>query len=146
MTIDDVIGAMYESMCFERGQRPDWKRQAELFAPHARLVRVNDEGVFEFDPGSFRHDLEGKISSGAIASFWEGELRRETKEFGDIAHVLSLYETRPSRGAEPASRALKSIQMFKRSGRWWISAMIWRREGGDFRIDPGDVLRSLTEG
>jgi hypothetical protein len=137
MTIDDVITAMYESMCFEKGERPDWERQAELFAPHARLVRVNDEGVFEFDPGSFRDDLEAKISSGSITSFWEGELQRETKEFGEIAHVLSLYETRPSRGAEPSSRALKSIQMFKRSGRWWISAMIWRREGGGFRIDDG---------
>jgi hypothetical protein len=126
MTIDDVITAMYDSVCFERGERPDWERQGALFAPHARLVRVNDEGVFEFDPASFRDDLDGKISSGVIASFWEGELQRETKEFGEIAHVLSLYETRPSRGAEPASRALKSIQMFKRSGRWWISAMIWR--------------------
>ena len=57
MTIDDVIGAMYESMCFERGERPNWERQAELFAPRARLVRVNDEGVFELDPDSFRDKL-----------------------------------------------------------------------------------------
>jgi hypothetical protein len=135
MTIDDVITAMYDSMCFERGERPDWERQAELFAPGARLVRVNDDGVFEFDPVTFREDLDGKISSGAIASFWEGELRRETKEFGGIAHVLSLYETRSSRDDPSGSRALKSIQLFKRSGRWWISAMIWRRESEGFRIE-----------
>lgn len=119
---------MYASMCFEPGQQPQWERHAELFAPAARLVRVNDAGVFEFDPKSFRDDLEGKIASGAIPSFWEGEISREEKVFGEIAHVLSVYETRPSRDAAEAGRAVKSIQLFNRDGRWWISAMIWRRE------------------
>ena len=129
MTVDEVIAAMYESMCFDRGGHPDWDRQSELFAPEARLVRVNDDGVFEFNPRSFRDDLEQKIASGAIASFREKELWHEAREFGDIAHVLSVYET-------PLDRAVKSIQMFKRSGRWWISAMIWRREGKGFRLPP----------
>jgi hypothetical protein len=134
MSIDDVIAAMYDSMCFEEGSRPDWARQSELFAPGARLVRVNDDGVFEFDPRSFREDLEAKISAGTIASFWEGELWRDTRDFGDVAHVLSVYETRPSRDAQPAGRAIKSIQLFRRAERWWISAMIWRRDGNGFRI------------
>lgn len=128
MSIDDVIAAMYASMCFEAGERPDWGRHAEVFAPGARLVRVNDEGVFAFDPAGFREDLEAKISAGVIPSFWEGELERDTRVFGDIAHVLSVYETRASRDAEASGRAVKSIQLFRRDGRWWISAMIWRRE------------------
>jgi hypothetical protein len=128
MTIDEVIAAMYASMCFEKGERPDWARHSEVFAPGARLVRVNDEGVFAFDPAGFREDLEAKIAAGVIPSFWEGELERDTRVFGDIAHVLSVYETRPSRDAEASGRAVKSIQLFRRDGRWWISAMIWRRE------------------
>ena len=129
MTIDDVIAAMYDSMCFEEGARPDWERQSALFAPRARLVRVTDEGVFEFDPLSFRSDLETKISAGVIPSFWEGELWHDSRVFGDIAHVLSVYETRPSLDAPANGRAVKSIQLFRRDGRWWISAMIWRRGG-----------------
>jgi hypothetical protein len=35
---------------------------------------------------------------------------------------------------------VNSIQLFKRGGRWWISAMIWRREGRDVRIP--DAARS----
>lgn len=127
MTIDHVIHAMYESMCFEAGGRPQWERHAEIFAPNARLVRVNDEGVFEFDPRTFREDLERKISTGTITSFWEGELSRETREFGNMAHVLSVYETRTSRDSATLDHAVKSIQLFKRERRWWISAMIWRR-------------------
>jgi hypothetical protein len=129
VTLDGVIAQMYDSMCFEAGCRPDWSRQLELFAPGARLVRVNDDGVFEFDLPSFQQNLEAMIESGTLASFWEGELWRETREFGDVAHVLSAYEIRSRRGGEVVSRAVKSIQLFQRSGRWWISAMLWRREG-----------------
>ncbi|HYK00417.1 MAG TPA: hypothetical protein VE974_01585 [Thermoanaerobaculia bacterium] len=128
MTLDDVIREMYRCMCFEAGGRPEWGRWAEVFAPGARLVRVNDEGVFEFDLQSFRVNVEGMIDSGALSSFWEGELWRETREFGDVAHVLSGYETRTCRDGEAAGRAVKSIQLFRRDGRWWISAMLWRRD------------------
>jgi len=134
MTLDRIIGDMYASMCFERGERPDWQRQSAVFAPGARLVRVNDSGVFEFDPQTFRVNLEEMIGSGALPSFWEGELWRDTRQFGDVAHVLSGYEMRSSRGGDVVARAVKSIQLFQRDGRWWISAMLWRREGETVRI------------
>lgn len=121
MTLDEVIAALYASFSFEERKRPNYELQREIFAPGARLVRVNDEGVFEFDLASFRENLEHMIDSGAMTSFWEKEVWREVQEFGDVAHVLSEYET-------PLFRAVKSIQLFRRDGRWWISAMIWRRD------------------
>lgn len=139
MTVDRVIGRMYASMCFEAGQRPDWEAQREVFAPSARLVRINDDGVFEFDPRTFRADLESKIASGALPSFWEGEIWREVRKFGDFAHVLSAYEMRTSRKGETLCRAIKSIQMFRKEERWWISAMLWRREGREVRVGEGPL-------
>ncbi len=127
MSLDRVIRDMYASMCFERGERPDWQRQTEVFAHHARLVRVNDDGVFEFDVRTFREDFEARIESGALPSFWEGELWRETDEFGDVAHVLSAYEMRSAAAGEMIAHAIKSIQLVRKDGRWWISAMLWRR-------------------
>ena len=121
MTLDEIIAAMYASFSFGEGERPNWALQGEIFAPGARLVRVNDDGVFEFDPASFRKNLEEMIDSGALTSFRESEVRRDVQDFGDVAHVLSEYET-------PLFRAVKSIQLFRRDGRWWISAMIWRRD------------------
>ena len=134
MTLDDVIRAMYETVCFERGERPDWNRQADIFAPGARLVRVNDDGVFEFDVDSYRDNFEQMIASGALPSFWEAEIWRETHRFGEVAHVLSAYETRHTRDGAPVNRGVNSIQLFERDGRWWISAMIWRRDGQEIRI------------
>ena len=129
MTVNRVVDDMYASMSFERGERPNWQLQAEVFAENARLVRVNDDGVFEFDPRSFRENFESMIESGSMPSFCEVELWRQTREFGDIAHVLSAYEMRTHRGGELIARAVKSIQLYEKDGIWRISAMLWRREG-----------------
>ncbi len=125
---------MYRSVCYELGGRPDWKLEDEIFASEARLVRINDDGIFEFDRQSYRQNFESMIASGELPSFWEGELWRETRLFGDMAHVLSGYETRRSRNGPVMNRGVNSIQLFRRDGRWWISAMIWRREGRDVHI------------
>jgi hypothetical protein len=135
--LDDIITKMYAGVCFEAGQRPDWKTEDEIFAPGARMVRVNDDGVFAFELDSYRKDFDRMIDSGEMPSFWEGEIWRETRLFGDVAHVLSAYETRRSRGGEILNRGVNSIQLFKRDGRWWVSAMIWRREGREVRIPEG---------
>lgn len=126
-SLDDVIASMYASMCFEEGEQPDWDAHARLFAPNARLVRVNDAGVFEFDPRTFCADLERMIEAGVVRSFWEGEISRETRLFGEVAHVLSHYEIRQTRNGERLDLAVKSIQLFCQDGRWRISAMLWRR-------------------
>ena len=139
--LDAIIAEMYDTVCFENGERPDWRRQEAIFAADARMVRINDSGVFEFDMQSYKENFEAMIDSGEMPTFWEGELWRETREFGDMAHVLSAYETRRTRNGEVLNRGVNSIQLFKRDGRWWISAMIWRREGKNVRIAlaPPDV-------
>ena len=137
-SIDDIIKAMYETVSYEAGSHPDWKTENEIFAPDARLVRMNDSGVFEFDLKSYRTDFERMIASGEMPSFWEGEIWRRTDLFGDMAHVLSAYESRHSRDGAFINRGVNSIQLFQRDGSWWISAMIWRRDGATVRI-PAEI-------
>lgn len=133
--LNAVILEMYDSVCFEEGERPDWSRGAAIFAPGARMVRINDGGVFEFqNQDEYQRNFEAMIDSGEMPSFWEGEIWRETNLFGDMAHVLSAYEIRRSRKGEFMSRGVNSIQLFRRDGDWFISAMIWRREGRDVKI------------
>src|SRR5258705_100607 len=93
MSIDTVIAEMYGMVSFVPGTRPDWTRQSEIFAPNARLVRVNDDGVFEFTPETFRQNFESMIDSGVLPSFWEREIWRETHQFANVAHVLSADES-----------------------------------------------------
>jgi hypothetical protein len=141
--LDSVISEMYAGVCFEKGERPDWSRSAAIFASAARMVRINDGGIFEFNgQESYQANFDAMIDSGEMPSFWEGELWRETRLFGDMAHVLSAYETRRSRNGDVMNRGVNSIQLFRRDGRWWISAMIWRREGKAIKIGDAPTSRA----
>lgn len=134
MTVDRVVNDLYASIGWDASRRPDWQRLAEIFADNARLVRVNDDGIFEFSPATFRENLESMICAGGIRSFHEREVWRETREFGDVAFVVSGYEMRTSAEGELIARAVKSIQLYRQNDRWRISAMLWRREGRGARI------------
>jgi hypothetical protein len=133
-TLDSVITAMYETVTYEAGGHPDWEREAQIFAPNARLVRMNDSGIYEFDLKSYRSDFEKMIGGGELTSFWEAEIWREERVFGDMAHVLSAYETKRTADGPVMNRGVNSIQLYRKDGRWWIAAMIWRREGKDVKI------------
>jgi len=133
-TTDAVIQALYAAICFELGHRPDWEVHTKLFIPSARLVRVTDRGVFAFDCASYKQDLESMISSGDLRSFYEHELWRDTWEFGDIAHITSAYRTFESREGCETGGGINCIQLLRREGRWWISAMLWRRDGEDLEV------------
>ena len=76
--LDSIIAAMYASVCYERGGHPDWKTDEQIFAPGARMVRINDAGVFEFDMPSYRIDFERMISAGvdSICSNYPDKVRR----------------------------------------------------------------------
>ena len=137
--LDSVITEMYDIVSFEPGTRPDWRREEEIFAPGARLVRVNDNGVFEFDLPTFCKNFDAMIDSGELPSFWEAEIWRETRQFEDVAHVLSAYDSRRTRDGEFLGRGVNSIQLFRHNGRWWISAMIWRRDGASVQIPAHNV-------
>ena len=132
--LDAIIAAMYESVCYEAGGHPDWKTDEEIFAPGARMVRINDSGVFEFDMPSYRENFEQMISSGELPSFWEGEIWRETRLFGDMAHVLSAYETRRTRNGPLLNRGVNSIQLFYDGSRWWIVTIYCQHESTEHLI------------
>jgi hypothetical protein len=127
--LDAVITELYDSIGFEAGRRPDWSRQERIFAPDARLVRITDDGVFEFTLRTYRENIERMIDSGALPSFCESEIWRETRQVGEMAHVLSAYEARWTRNGPPFHRGVNSIQLFQRDGHWRVSALLWRREG-----------------
>lgn len=133
-TIPSLIEALYDSISGPAGQERKWDQMRGLFSPGARLIRttVEESGT----PRALVMDVEAYIdnTSGLFQEhgFYEWEVARRTDRFGNIAHVLSTYETRHHREElEPFQRGVNSIQLFHDGERWWIVNMIWDNERED---------------
>ena len=64
--------------------------------------------------------------------FYEKEIARRTEQFGNIAHVWSIYESRHNEDdPEPFIRGINSIQLFNDGKRWWIVNIYWQQESAE---------------
>jgi hypothetical protein len=71
--------------------------------------------------------------------FFERELHRVTRRFGNVVHVFSTYEFRATEDGPVQGRCVNSIQLFWDGNRWWIANATWDSERPDNPIPP-DLL------
>lgn len=136
-TIDGIIGALYESVCFLPGRKPNYERLRSLFFQGGHLLppRGTDESsvtlldVEEFIARSSRYvDTTDFGKKG----FQEKEIARHTESFGNIVHVFSTYESRySSSDPSPIARGINSIQLVYDQNRWWVLSIAWDVERPD---------------
>jgi hypothetical protein len=139
-SIDAIITAAYDGISGAAGKKRDWDRERSLFYLGARLIPTAKPGA--------NHDLAPQIldMDGFIArvepyfaehGFFEKEIARRTEQFGHIAHVWSLYESRHNADdPEPFIRGINSFQLFYDGTRWWIVTIYWQHESTGHPI-PG---------
>ncbi|HJZ87867.1 MAG TPA: nuclear transport factor 2 family protein [Polyangia bacterium] len=128
-SIDGIIKAFYEVVCVAPGQTPDWARDRTLYIPGVRFVSmsVSKEGKPEAHVLSHPEFIEFSAPL-ARDGFWEREIHRSTFRFGNIAHVLSTYESRRSEKGRMLGRGVNSIELYWDGKRWWIASAIWDTE------------------
>jgi hypothetical protein len=131
--IGAVIDEMYAMISGPRGPR-DWSRQQQVFHPEARQIRtwVDDRGDPVLKIMSVDEYADDTTPFFAEHDFFEIELWRRIRLFGNMAHAWSAYEARSYLGdAPPERRGINSIQLFRTAaGEWRIVAMIWDNERG----------------
>jgi len=95
-------------------------------------------------PAFGRHDDVFFVSpdSGWVVN-GAGEIHRTTERFGNIAHVLSTYESRTKLSGPVIARGINSIELFWDGTRWWIASAIWDDERPDNPI-PAQYLPAAT--
>ncbi len=71
--------------------------------------------------------------------FFEREVHRVTKRFGNIVHVFSTYENSTTAHGPIEGRGVNSIQLFWDGSRWWIAGATWEDERPDNPI-PAELL------
>ena len=131
-TIDAVLNVLYAVISGPAGQPRDWARYRSLFLPDAHsILAVAKQGEA---PRARVLDVEGYIRRTdpffQIEDFWEVETDRKTDAFGNIAHVLSFYESRREEHGEAFVRGVNSFQLFYDGTRWWIASVMWNTERG----------------
>lgn len=140
-TIDGMLRAFYDVISGPAGQPRQWGRDSSLYIPGVRFVAMtvrNGRPVPDVmdHAGFIRRVNTPFVQQG----FFEREIGRVVRRFGNIAHVFSAYEFRATETGPVQGRGVNSIEMFWDGTRWWIAAAIWDDERPDNPI-PAELLQ-----
>jgi len=128
-TLDGIIRAFYDVISGPAGQPRQWGRDSSLYIPGVRFVamslrdgrpvaNITDHG--QYIAQSDRFFVEN--------GFFEREIGRVERRFGNIVHVFSSYESRRTETGPVTGRGINSIQLFWDGTRWWIANATWDGE------------------
>ena len=121
-SIEAIVTAAYDGISGPAGKKRDWDRERSLYFPGARLIpTAMNAGAENDDPSTGLTGLAPQILDidGFIArvepffkenGFYEKEIARRTEQFGNIAHVWSIYESRHNEDdPEPFMRGITAF-------------------------------------
>lgn len=133
-TPEGLIQEIYDLVTFPAGTTPDWDAVRDLFIPEAIVVlRTSRDGATVFSVDGFVQDFVTFIDQANVQESGFTERILDTRSFvwGDIAHVLVLFDSDiPGDGREPRA-GIDSFQLIKRDGRWWIASITNERPSAD---------------
>lgn len=130
--IDELTQALYQSISFKKGTRPNLQRLKELFYEGGRLVNCNGALPQEFSVQQFIDVVEGQIETRNLIAFQEKEVAYRIEVFGQIAHRFSTYETYLNENeSEPFATGINSIQFIQVEDHWYIYSMAWNDQQKD---------------
>jgi hypothetical protein len=120
---EDVIAKFFDLLTFEAGTTPDWDEVRSLLIPEAVVVlRSSRDATSVFSREGFVDDFVNFIENTPAGEmgFTEKIINMTSMVFGDMAHVLVLYEAHISGSPRPPSQGVDSYSMIKKDGRWLI--------------------------
>ncbi len=129
-SIDGVIAAYYGVISGPPGQPRQWGRDRTLYWPGLRFFAagVKPDGTPVMHVMTHQQFVDGVDSAFVANGFEEHEIHRVTSRIGNIAHVMSTYETRAIGSGPVTGRGVNSIDLFWDGKRWWVIAASWDDE------------------
>ena len=132
-SLDGIIKAFYDVISGPAGQPREWSRDRTLYIPDIRFISVNVGKDGKVHTSTMTHQQFVDGSNGAMVKqgFFETELHRVTRSFGNVTHVFSTYDMRQKQNGPVIGRGVNSIQLYYDGSRWWIASVAWddEREG-----------------
>jgi hypothetical protein len=124
---ESLVRGLYTAVTFEAGTTPDWDHVRSMFLDRATVVlRTTRTATTVFDVDGFVADFVSFIERANVQAtgFTERVVRVRPLVFGDIAHVLVLYEASIPGSGRPPQQGVDSFQLIRRDGRWWIVSIV----------------------
>jgi hypothetical protein len=131
-SVDGIIKAFYEVISGPVGQPRQWARDRSLYIPGVRFVAIDvlTEGGSQIRADVMDHQTFVDRSNEFLVGrgFYEYEIHRVTRTFGNVTHVFSTYEGRQRMDGPVTERGINSLQLFFDGKRWWIASAVWDKE------------------
>ncbi|MHC5209612.1 MAG: nuclear transport factor 2 family protein [Planctomycetota bacterium] len=127
MTPEQVVRDVYAQVSFGPGTTPDWDKVRAHFLDEAVIVlRTGRETTAVFTLDGFVADFVAFIerTEADERGFTETVLSLHATVFGDIAHVLVLYEAQLQGSERGPSRGVDSFHLIRRGDRWSIVSIL----------------------
>jgi len=129
--VGEFVAGIYSLVSASRGQMPDWDKVRACFLAEAVVVlRTSRTTLKAFTLDGFIQDFvdfyEKPFKRGEAtfvpkeAGFTEKVVRMKVWEYGDMAHVLVLYEAQIT-GFMAPQQGVDSWILVRRDGRWRIA-------------------------
>ena len=129
----DFVAGIYGLVSSAGGKLPDWDKVRACFLKEAVVVlRTSRTALTAFSVDGFIKDFvdfyEKPYKRGEAtvvpreSGFTEKVVRMKVWEYGDMAHVLVLYEAQITGFAMPPQQGVDSWLLVRRDGRWAIAA------------------------
>lgn len=134
--IGGIIRALYQAISGPAGAPRDWTTDRLLHHPGARLMptRPAAGGRSTVEILSMEGYIESRSPYFAGNDFFEVEIARQEFRFGNIASVLSSYESRRTADGSPFGRGVNCFQFWWDGERWWLMSTIWDSERDGVRL------------
>lgn len=126
-SIDSLVKALYQVVSGPTGEARNWGRARTLFMKEVRMIAVSPDkaGKPSVRMLTFPEYVERVTPIVAKQGFFESEIKRSVREFGNVAQVFTSYEIRHNPGEEALVRGVNALQLYFDGERWWIASIIW---------------------
>lgn len=137
-SIDGIVKAYYAVITGPPGQPREWSRDETLYWPGLRFFAAGakPDGTPTMRVMTHQEFVDATDASMVRNGFEEYEIHRVMHRIGNIAHVMSTYETRERWHGPVTARGVNSLDLFWDGKRWWIIAASWDDERPGSPIPP----------
>lgn len=140
-SLDGIMKAFYEVVSGPAGQPRDWARDRTLYLPDIRFIQTETDRSGKVTAAVMTHQqfVEAADAGMVKNGFFEIEIHRQTRTFGNVSTILSTYEMRSKSDGPVFGRGVNSLQVFWDGKRYWIASVAWDDERPGNPI-PADLL------